>query len=214
MSEDRKEDLLGILKMRQFEKHSKYLGIPTIIGRSKKVIFGALLDRIWKKLRGWKEKILSRAEKEILLKSVIQAIPTYLMGVYKLSAAMINDIQSAMSRFFWGSDEGKRRLHWRNWKSMCEPKCAGGMGFEDLSVFNDAFLGKQAWRLVKGEESLLGRVMKAKYYPNCTFLDSSLGYCCSYPWKSVWCSKALILEVMIWRVGNGAHIRIREDPCG
>lgn len=49
--------------MRQVDKHVKYLGIPTVPGRSKKAIFGALKDRIWKKLQGWQEKLLSSAGK-------------------------------------------------------------------------------------------------------------------------------------------------------
>lgn len=43
--------------MRQVEKHEKYLGISTILERSKKATFGALVDRIWKKLQGWKDKL-------------------------------------------------------------------------------------------------------------------------------------------------------------
>lgn len=53
---------------------------------------------------------------------------------------------------------------------MCYPN-AWGMGFKDLSVFNDALLDRQAWRLVHGDNTSLGKVMKAKYSPNCSFLD-------------------------------------------
>lgn len=77
------------------------MGIPTIVGRSKKATFSALLDRISKNLHGWKEKLISRPGKEILLKSVVQAIPTYLMGVYRFPTVVIQDIQMAMARFFW-----------------------------------------------------------------------------------------------------------------
>lgn len=95
---------------------------------------------------------------------------------------------------------------------MCEPKCFGGMGFKDLAVFNDALLGRQSWRLVHGDGSLLGKVMKAKYYPNSSFLEASLGYSSSYSWLGVWSSKALVKEGLIWRVGNGSNINIWRDP--
>ncbi|XP_021738796.1 uncharacterized protein LOC110705261 [Chenopodium quinoa] len=172
--------------MRRVDRHEKYLGIPTAPGRSKRVVFEALLDRIWKKLQGWKEKLISRAGKEVLLKSVIQAIPTYLMGVYKFPCLVIEKINSAMARFFWGCSDTRRKTHWRSWSTLCTPKCLGGMGFRDLSVFNDALLGRQAWRLVHNENSLLSKVMKAKYYPNCSFLEASLGHAGSYSWQSVW----------------------------
>lgn len=63
----KQEELVELLSMQRVEKHQKYLGIPTIIGRSKRMVFSALKDRIWKKLQGWKEKLLSRAGKEVLI---------------------------------------------------------------------------------------------------------------------------------------------------
>lgn len=63
-----------------------------------RVTFYSLLVRIWKKL-------LSRAGKEILLKCVIQVIPTYLIVVYKIPNCIIQKIHLAMVRFWWGSSD-------------------------------------------------------------------------------------------------------------
>lgn len=93
------------------EKHYKYLGIPTTSGSSKKLMFRSILDRVWKKLHGCKKKLLSRAGKEVLIKAVIQAIPTYLMGVYKLLVAITHDISPAMARFWWGGKGDARKMH-------------------------------------------------------------------------------------------------------
>lgn len=57
-------------------------------------------------------------------------------------------------------------MHLLSWKKMCKPKCMGGMGFKDLAVFNDALLGRQVWCLLHYKNSLLSRVMSAKYYPH------------------------------------------------
>ncbi|XP_021737850.1 uncharacterized protein LOC110704377 [Chenopodium quinoa] len=178
--------LMGVLNMRQVDRYEKYLGIPTVAGRSKKAIFIALTDRIWKKLQGWKEKLLSRTGKEVLLKSVIQAIPTYLTGVYKFSISVIQNIRSLVARFFWGQKELQRKIHWKSRDTMCAPKCLGGMGFKDLEIFNDALLGKQAWRLIHKEESLLSRVMKAKYYPKIVILGLLFGI-----WRKLFLGESL-----------------------
>lgn len=95
---------------------------------------------------------------------------------------------------------------------MCSPKCVGGMGFKDLAVFNDALLGRQAWRLVHKEGSLLERVMKAKYYLNSVFLDAFVVYNGSFSWRSVWSSKSLLKEGLIWRIGNGSSVNVWKDP--
>ncbi|KAH0996219.1 hypothetical protein GBA52_020083 [Prunus armeniaca] len=61
---------MGILKVQWVEKHDKYLGLPTFVGRSKIVCFNPIKERIWGKFQGWKEKMLSFAGKEVLLKVV------------------------------------------------------------------------------------------------------------------------------------------------
>lgn len=62
------------------ESYSKYLGLPTLIGRSKSQVFQVVFDRVISRLKGWKEKSLTKAGREVLIKSVIQSIPTYIIS--------------------------------------------------------------------------------------------------------------------------------------
>ena len=62
----------------------KYLGLPAQVGVQKSDCFQDLIDRVCKRLVGYKEKILSYGGKEVLIKAVAQAIPTYAMSVFKL----------------------------------------------------------------------------------------------------------------------------------
>ena len=34
-------------------------------------------------------------------------------------------------------------MHWMKWEDLCKPKSQGGMGFKELSRFNNALLAKQ-----------------------------------------------------------------------
>ena len=47
---------LGVPKITQYEK---YLGLPSLVGRNKKASFNYIKERVWKKIQGWKEKLLS-----------------------------------------------------------------------------------------------------------------------------------------------------------
>ncbi|KAL2938369.1 LINE-1 retrotransposable element ORF2 protein [Bienertia sinuspersici] len=173
---EQRDEIQGILRMRLVDKHEKYLGIPNIIRRSKRRVFDSLLDRVWKKSKDGKRSCFRGRERRFYLKSVIQAIPTFVMSIYKLPSEIIEKIHSAMDKFWWRQNDDKRKIHWKSWDSMCTPKCLGGMGFRDLEVFNQALLGRQAWRLIKKPGSLLERVFKGKYFPNGEFLEASLGY--------------------------------------
>jgi hypothetical protein len=45
--------------------NDRYLGLPVHVGASRSGTFSYLKDRIWQRIMGWKEKMLSKAGKEI-----------------------------------------------------------------------------------------------------------------------------------------------------
>lgn len=73
-----------------------YFGLPNIMTRNKSVVLGFLKDRIRKRLSSWDGKLMSKASKEILLKTVIQALPTYAMNVFLLPIQMCKEIEQLM----------------------------------------------------------------------------------------------------------------------
>jgi hypothetical protein len=111
--------LFGTTTSAQFEK---YLGLPSIIGRTKKKAFSEVNDRIWKRLQGWKEKLLSQVGREVLIKAVIQAIPKYAMSVFNFPAGLCADICSMANRFCWGQRGGNRKIHWLRKEKLVIPK--------------------------------------------------------------------------------------------
>lgn len=75
---------------------TKYLGIPVVFSRSKKEIFAFVIDRVWKKIKGWKHNFLSRADKEVLIKAVAQTILSYIMSFYKLPESNCHEIEAML----------------------------------------------------------------------------------------------------------------------
>ena len=69
-------------------------------------------EKLNNKLSGWKEKLLSLASKEILIKAVVQAIPTYTMSVFQLLNALYDELTSMVRRFWWGQNNGKNKIAW------------------------------------------------------------------------------------------------------
>ena len=102
--------------------NERYLGMPTDVGHSKNGTFKFLKDKIWNKVKGWIAKILSAGGKEVLIKSVAQAIPVYSMACFRLPCGLCGHINSLFRGFWWGSKEGKRKPHWVSWQVMTSPK--------------------------------------------------------------------------------------------
>ncbi|XP_021859944.2 uncharacterized protein [Spinacia oleracea] len=207
---NRRDEIVTTLGVKEVAKHEKYLGLPTIIGRSKKAIFAALKERIWKKLQGWKEKLLSKPGKEVLIKAVAQVIPTYMMSIFRIPDGLIEEIHSIIARFWWGSNGTTRKMHWHSWESLCKPKAMGGLGFRDLKIFNQALLAKQVWQLHHEPSSFVHSILKAKYFKHTGVLEARRGHDPSYSWRSLWGAKSLLLDGMMWRVGSGTYINVWE----
>ena len=188
-------DMLGAQILSDCEK---YLGLPMVGGKSKVGTFREIHERIANKVMGWKEKFLSKAGRETLIKTVAQAIPTYSMGIFKLPKSICDSINSVLSKYWWGQTKNEKKVHWINWGKLCSPKNRGGMGFRDLNTFNLAMLAKQAWRLIHESHSLFYRVYKAQYFPSCSFMDAELRSNPSYVWRSLLQTRDLIREGSIW----------------
>jgi hypothetical protein len=105
-------------------------------------------------LKIWKIKFLSQAGKEILLKVVIQVIPTYIMGVFQLPISLSKELNQLMQSFWLSHMSNNSKIHWMSWAKMGKSKSIEGLGFRDLVVFNKALLAEQGWRILQDSNSV------------------------------------------------------------
>ena len=110
------KEILGAMQDSQPKKYlGLYLGLPSLIGRSKKQVFIEIKERVGKKMSGWKEKLLFIGGREILIKAVAQAVPTYSMGCFLLPKGLCEEIEGMMRNFWWGQRNNESKMAWVGW---------------------------------------------------------------------------------------------------
>jgi hypothetical protein len=80
-----------------------------------------------------------------------------------------------------------------------------------MELFNQAMLARQGWRFLTDPTSLCARVLKGRYFPNCSFWDAPRPRSSSYTWRSILFGRDLLKEGVRWGVGNGDEIKIQSD---
>ncbi|GAU32980.1 hypothetical protein TSUD_358470 [Trifolium subterraneum] len=164
-------------------------------------------------MNSWRGRALSKAGKEVMIKSVLQAIPLYVMSLFILPSSLIDDIEKMLNAFWWGGgSHNNKEIHWLAWDRLTCPKAKGGLGFRKLEAFNMAMVAKQAWNIIQNPESLAAKLIKARYFPHSSLLEASLGYNPSYAWRSIWKAKQILLHGCRWRIGSGDRVCVMYDP--
>lgn len=79
-----KNEIQARFEAQVIKQHEKYLGLPSLVGKNKRNTFKEIKEKLAKKLAEWKEKLFSKAEKEILINAVAQVIPRYSMSCFKI----------------------------------------------------------------------------------------------------------------------------------
>lgn len=77
-----------------------YLGLPALIGRSTKNMLDFIKKRVRARIKGWKGLFLSLAGKEVMLKAVLTAAPTYALSCFQLPEGLCKEITFILSNFW------------------------------------------------------------------------------------------------------------------
>lgn len=92
-----------------------YLGSPIFYRRKKKAHPEDLIKKISRRILGWKNMLLSYEGRYILISSVLQSMPIYLMLALNPLKGVTDHIHRILAKFFWGHISGVKGKHWVAW---------------------------------------------------------------------------------------------------
>lgn len=131
--EEERQLVVNLLRVRSSDEPERYLGLPNMVGRKKKQSFWALKDRLKQRIKNWSIQFLSQCGKNVFIKAVLQAIPTYSMACFLLPKPLCEEMEGIVAKYWWQKGRGKGGIHWCSWKNLCFLKENGGWVFEILA---------------------------------------------------------------------------------
>ena len=119
-------DQLGLRMVRKF---GKYLGTYVDEPTRRMDIGKELIDKVSKKLQGWKSRLLSQARRLTLCNSVLQNLSTYQMATSKIPKTHLKQIETCVRDFWWGNTSDQGKMHLIKWEHLARPIKQGGLDY-------------------------------------------------------------------------------------
>lgn len=99
-----------------------YVGIPIHHRKLSNKEWNCTEDRFDKKLSCWKGKFMSYGGRLILINSVLTSMSMFLLSFFEVPVGVRKRLEFYQSRFFWQSDEAKRKYRLTRWDLICRPR--------------------------------------------------------------------------------------------
>ena len=154
---------------------------------------------------------MSQAGREVLIKAIATAVPTYPMHLFLFPKSICKSMSADIANFWWGNSDDKKKTHWLAWSKLCKNKDEGGLNFRDFYGFNLSLLAKQVWRLLRNPNALWARILKAKYFSDCHLFVARNGSSPSWTWSSLMKGRDTIEKHSRWQVISGKNIHFWES---
>ncbi|KAL0407597.1 UNVERIFIED_CONTAM: putative ribonuclease H protein [Sesamum radiatum] len=154
------------------------------------------------RISGWEKALLSHGGRLQLIKSVLTAMPTYLLQTLKPPKYITERIERLFNKFFWGSFGEQKKMIWSSWESVCFPTEEGGFGVRKLDDVIEAFQHKLWWRF-RNQQSLWSHFLLNKYCRGTHPVVAKPSYNASANWKRLCRSREKAEPHIFWSIGKG-----------
>ena len=120
----------------------RYLGVPIHYRKLRNSEWNPIESRFVSKLGCWQSKMLSYGDRLVLINAVLTSLPMFMLSFIEIPKGVRKRLDFFRSRFFWQSNDTKKKYRLTKWNIVCRPKDQGGLGIEVLELKNQCLLSK------------------------------------------------------------------------
>jgi len=211
------ESLASLFGYRVARLPMKYLGFPLRAPYKSTTIWNGIVEKMERRLAGWKSLYLSKGGRLILIKSTLSNLPTYYLSLFPIPLGVANKIGKLQRHFLWGGLNEEFKFHLVKWSQICSPMQFGGLEIRNMCKFTQALLGKWLCQFTTKREVFWRLVVEAKYgCLNGVWCTKKVeGLFGVGVWKHIWWGWGVFLRFIRFEVGDGFHIIFWHDVwCG
>ncbi|KAI0492143.1 hypothetical protein KFK09_026409 [Dendrobium nobile] len=190
-------------------KDMKYLGIKITLNRVKIANFQDILCNVTDKLNAWNKKSLSLGGKLILIDSSLLSMPNFLVTHSMVPKRVLFELEKLCRNFLWHKKEESKGMHYVAWKDICKPRCYGGLGIHSPLDRIGSLRSKLAWNFIQKPQSLLHRVMAARYGND--VMNGGQRKINSTAWKILVDGGKYLKMAVRWSIGKGDKVNVLND---
>lgn len=206
--------LSNILGFRRGSLPSKYLGAPLTTKPWQKIHWEKILAKMEKRCKHWTHRALNFAGRLVLTKSILQAIPQYLLSILPAPNGVLQKIRAIQRSFMWSGIAEKKKWALVAWNKLCKSKATRGLNLMDPYTINMTCGAKLWWRWLKEPNLPWARHWKEKYTPDCN--EQDLIRLQKVPegspiWNLAGRNRNLVQDHSFWEIHNGETALFWED---
>ena len=94
----------------------------------------------------------------MLINLGLTSLPMFMLSFMEIPKGVRKRLDFFRSRFFWQSNDTKKKYRLTKWNIVCRPKDQGGLGTEVLELKNQCLLSKWLFKLL-AEQGDVARVV-------------------------------------------------------
>ena len=152
----------NVLGCKQGSFPMKYLGLLLGANVRDRSIWNPIIEKVERRLVGWKRLYLSTGGKVTLIKSTLSNRPIYFLSLFSIPVEVANRIEQLQWNFLWSGRGDVKKTHLVKWATVFTLRF-GDLAIRSLRSFNKVLFGKWLWRFGNERQALWRRVIGAKY---------------------------------------------------
>ncbi|XP_074298290.1 uncharacterized protein LOC141629139 [Silene latifolia] len=185
VSDQLKQEILSVSGLKEGELPFRYLGLPIQTTRLQKKDCECLVEKICSKIHGYGARKFSFAGRLTLVQAVLKSLCSYWASLFVLPKGIIQRVEATCRNFLWDGGTEYRRAPLVAWDKVCRTKEEGGLGLQDMEMWNKALVGRLVDWIYEGRNSVWVKWVECNHLKGRTWSDYEPSTNSSLVWRRI-----------------------------